>query len=320
MGNAHLVVLLVFSFVARGMSATQPSGAPQVEKVDAISVSSQLKTTLSKLYPIERWTMSTKADAGYPFAPRFCWEFFRADSETLDRLSKAIRNYSGVVGWVFGPPLTNNGTCLVAAKRGVDEFVGYPPLNRAMEQPSGPTEEFIDQALSDIPNLCSHLERYLGLEQLPAKSFDPGLIAPPDPPSLDSVSIDFVERGMHVAWIVYGGSVENREGGGPSSSDRRMLHFSVTTKEWREIEAEILQGIPANRAARSASNSFPLLSRIEESESVYFRGTEVAALRQECLRARATALTPLAIRGLDKLILLCNWAKHGAGDLLLRAP
>ena len=155
--------------------------------------------------------MSTKADAGYPFAPRFWWEFFRADSETLDRLSKAIRNYSGVVGWVFGPPLTNNGTCLVAAKRGVDEFVGYPPLNRAMEQPSGPTEEFIDQALSDIPNLCSHLERYLGLEQLPAKSFDPGLIAPRDPPSLDSVPVDFVERGMHVKLGLSTGVVEKIE-------------------------------------------------------------------------------------------------------------
>jgi hypothetical protein len=92
-------------------------------------------------------------------------------------------------------PTLTEGTCLVAAKRSVDEFVGYPPLNRAMEQQSEPTEELINQALGDIPNLCSHLERYLGLEQVPAKSFDPGLIAPPEPPSIDSAPVDFVDPG-----------------------------------------------------------------------------------------------------------------------------
>jgi hypothetical protein len=117
-----------------------------MKKVDAISVFSRLKTTLSKLYPIEDWTMSTKANAGYPFAPRFGWDFFRPDPETPDRLSQAIRNYSGAISWIWGPPLTD-GTSPLAAKRGVDGFVGDPPLNGAPVQPSVPTEEFIDQAL-----------------------------------------------------------------------------------------------------------------------------------------------------------------------------
>jgi hypothetical protein len=295
----------------------------QMEKIEATSVSLRLKTTLSKLYPIEHWAMSTRADAGYPFAPRFCWEFFRADPETLRRLSEAIRNYSGGVSWVFGPP-SAGATCLVAAELGRGQFVGYPsidgypPVNGPMEPLTLPTEEFIDKALIDIRSLCSHLERDLGLEQLAAKSFDPRLIAPHDPPSVDIAPFDFVERGMHVAWIIHGGATESGAGKQASPRARQLLHFSVTAEEWRRIEAGLLdKDSQPNGVARP---SWLLLTKIQETESAYFRGTEVESLRQECLAVRASASTPLAIRGLDKLILLCNWAHHKAGDLFLRAP
>jgi hypothetical protein len=286
-----------------------------MEKVDANSVFSQLKTTLSKLYPIEHWTMSTKAEASYPFAPRFCWTFFRPDPEALDRISEAIQQYRGDIGWVFGPSSPNATTCLVATKRGSDQFVGYAPISRGLKEALEPSEEFIAQALSDIPSLCSHVEQYLRLDHLAPKSFDPRIVAPPDPPSADMVPPDFVEGGMHVAWIIYGDPREDEEDG---PKQRRMLHFSITEKEWREIRADTLKNVSSTNEATPPL--FPLLSRIEETESAYFRKAEVRALRGECLRARALTSEPLEIRGLDKLILLCNWAQHGAGDLLLRAP
>jgi hypothetical protein len=319
MRRAHQIVSVILLFLAQSLSAAQPLGAGQMEEADPLSVFSQLKTTLSKLYPIEHWAISSKADAAYPFAPRFCWVYFRPDPETLGRLGEAIRDYKSSVSWVIGPPL-NNATCLVAAKQGLGQFVGYPSIDRPAERQPLPTGEFVDQALADVPNLCAHLEQYLRLEHLAAKSFDSGLISPPDPPSADVAPFDFVERGMHVAWIVYTGRIEGREREGTSSGDRHMLHFSVTTKEWRQIEAELFDGATTAGVARSRNGAFPLLAKIQESESVYFRGAEVATLRQECLRARASTSKPLAIRGLDKLILLCNWAQHGAGDILLRAP
>lgn len=316
--NAHQIVSFILLLLAQSLSGTQPLGPAQMEEAHSLSVFSQLKTSLSKLYPIEHWATSLKTDAAYPFAPRFCWEFYRADPETLGRLGEAIRDYKGNVSWVVGPPL-NNATCLVAVNRGLGQFVGYPSIDRAAEQQPLPTREFVDQALADVSKLSAHLERYLRLEHLAAKSFDPGLIAPPDPPSADAVPSDFVEQGMHVAWVVYTGRLEGaREG--PSPSDRRMLHFSVTTKEWRQIEAELFDETTTTGVARSRSGEFPLVAKIQESESTYFRAGEIAALRQECLRARASTSNPLAIRGLDKLLLLCNWAQHGAGDILLRAP
>jgi hypothetical protein len=299
-----------------------------LQKANADRAFSLLKTTLSKLYPVEHWTMSTTADAVYPFAPRFCWAFFRADPEMLGRLAEALRNYKGSMSWVFGPAPANT-LCLVAAEPGSNQFVGYPPVSRSgalsakegAEQLSGPTEEFIDQAVTDVPYLCFYLEQCLGLEQLPPKSFDPQLIAPLDPPSVESAPFDFVERGMHVAWIVYGVTTESREGKGNGPFDRRMLHFSVTAEEWRRIDADTLdETYRPSGVTRSETGSFPFLAKIQEHESAYFRGVEVEALRQECLRARARTSTPLAIRGLDKLILLCSWAQHTAGDILLRAP
>lgn len=305
MRSAHRFVSPALLLIAQGVSATRPLGAQQMKaNTDAPSAFSQLAATLSKLYPIEQWTMSTAADAEYPFAPRFCWEFFRADPDRLSRLSEAFRSYKGRVSWMLGPP-SANAICLVATRSGTNQFVGYPAVSQTQTPPKGleplADDEFVDQAVADVPSLCSYLERYLGLEQSASKSFDPQLIAPPDPPPVESAPVDFVERGMHVAWIVYGSA----------SSDRQMLHFSVADKEWRRIEGHILE---------KDSDTFPLLTSIQETESAYFRGEEVEALRQECLRARAGTSTPSAIRGLDKLILLCHWARHLRGDLFLRAP
>jgi len=321
MGSAHRVVSLLLLTIAQGITTTRPLGAGQmVQNADPISAFSQLKTTLSKLYPIEHWAISTNPDAMHPLAPRFCWQFFRPDPEMLGRLGEAIRNYKGSVSWILGPPAAKAPICLVAAEQGIDRFVGYPPIGRPeaftsnMKQEPVPTEDFIDQALADIPNLCSHLERYLRLESMPPKSFDSHLVAPNNPPSPEGAPVDFVERGMHVASIV-------QQNTGVVSSDRRTLHFGVTEDEWRRIHADILDNTShATAGNRIESGSFPLLSRIEESESAYFRRAEVGSLREECLRARAKTSDSLAIRGLDKLILICNWADHMAGDILLRAP
>jgi hypothetical protein len=296
------------------------------QKADVNSVFLRLKTTLSKLCPIERWTVTAMPDALHQFAPTFCWEFFRPDPEMLARLSEAVRSYDGSVGWGFGPP-SANAICLVPVERGSKQFVGYPPIDRpeafsfkdGAQQKTITSKEFIDQAVADVPQLCSYLERHLRLENLAPESFDSRLIAPPDPPSFEGAPFDFVERGMHVAWILHGSSTAGQEGSNTALTDRRMLHFSVSEDEWRAIHADIIDSAsPANAISRT--DPFPLLSRISESESAYFRGMEVPALREECLRARSATSTPLAIRGLDKLILICNWAQHMAGDILLRAP
>jgi hypothetical protein len=292
------------------------------ENSNAASAFSQLRSTLSKLYPIEHWAASTTPDSTLPFVPRFCWEFFRPAPDTLRRLGDALRSYNGSISWVLGPP-SAEGVCLVAAKaKNSNLFVGYPPVDnaqslRSAEQLAPATENFVNEALTDIPNLCFHLEKQLKLDSLAPKPFEPALIAPNDPPSPEA-TLDFVERGVHVTWIiVQSGSTDNPK----TASDRHMLHFSVRDNEWDRIRAAIAANSSSGSVAtKPEAGQFPLLSRIEESESAYFTEGEAEPLRLECLRVRRGTSDPLAIRGLDKLILICNWARQLGGDILLRAP
>jgi hypothetical protein len=325
MRTAGRVVSVVLVLVAQELGSALPLGGGQVEQnVNATSTFSQLKTTLSRLYPIEYWTVSITADTLHPFVPRFCWEFFRADPEVLGRLGHAIREYKSRVNWALGPP-SGSAFCLIAMRQQA-QFVGYPPIGQSTDliatqeagQQFAPSAEFVDRALADVPFLCSYLEKKLGLKGLPEKSFDPRLLAPSDPPTPDATP-DFYEPGMHVARIVFGSSTTK----GPESTDKYLLHFSIREAEWREIHREILDSGSLYRdLTRPGTESvfFPLLSRIEETESAYFKREEVEGLRQECLRARVVASDARVIRGLDKLILICNWAHGLNGDISLQAP
>jgi hypothetical protein len=169
------------------------------ERADADEAFSQIRTTLSKLCAIEVWTASTATDPLHPFAPRFCWEFFRADPDTLANLGRSLNSYKGGVAWVFGPS-DIDGTCLVAAQHGRGQLVGYPPITAnfpSSTQLLAPADaEFIERAVADIASLCA--QKYLGLEHAATKVFDPGLAAPADPPSPTTPAVDFVERGVHV--------------------------------------------------------------------------------------------------------------------------
>jgi len=285
------------------------------QNIDAISAFLPLRAALSKLYPLERWAVSTTCTATYPLAPRFCWEFFRADPETLRRLGEALRRYEGSVSWLFGPP-SAGAMCLVAAPRGIDQFVGYPPMAELDFLPEGDrrramNEDFVAQAVADVSNLSRYLERYFKLEGLVPKAFDPRLTAPAEPPRVEGDPVDFVEPGMHVAWIMRMGAAAGQGHSGADVGERLMLHFSVSADEWQTIVSDILGREPS---------SFPLLGRIREDDSVYFHRTEIERLRVESVHARAGTSAALAIRGIDKVIMLCKWAQRTGGDLLLRAP
>ena len=145
------------------------------------------------------------------------------------------------------------------------------------------------------------------------QTFDPGWVAPAQSPFLYKRPIDFVEPGAHPAWIVWS------DPHGPEESEsqlRRMLHFGVTEEEWRQIHADVLHA--GDESGASTGNAFPHLSSIDPTDGAYFERGAIEALFAECLGARSRTTSPLAIRGLDKLILLCRWADHLSGDLYLQ--
>jgi len=132
MRSFRRVIPLIVLMLAQSIAVTQVMEAEKMiqnQKDDDIYSISQLKTTLSKLYPIEHWAASSTPDLRNPFAPRFCWKFFRPHPDDLARFGEVIRSYRGAVNWAFGAPEGNTAFCLVAAKPGRDQFAGYSPIN-----------------------------------------------------------------------------------------------------------------------------------------------------------------------------------------------
>ena len=281
----------------------------------------RLKNTLSKLYPIETYEFTAEPSHSYPMAPRFCWKFYRPDLEGYKRFVDAVLSYRGKVRWIFGPQVREQ-ICIIAVvpelmsgSSPTSPFVGYPPgfVPSLHENPPNfisPNEEFIGQTLVDLPVFIEFIENSLALRGVAQKHFDPKIASPQDPPSENAPLIDFIEPGTHVTWIVRPQSPAG--GGNAADRERIMLHFSVTADEWRAIYLIANITGPTRKPTR-----IPLLSTISANESVSLDSSEVEELREECLRARANTSSSKAIRGLDKIILICLWAKSYGGGVFL---
>jgi hypothetical protein len=233
----------------------------------------------------------------------------------LVRLDRAFQNYKGRVSWIRGLSSESTPICLLAVRGDSGRDVtGYPLLDANQigsllaglggKQVPLPSEEFINQAVDDVANLTAYVEQYLELKDVPAKELKPADY----PPSPDDESIDFVEHGMHVVWIIQ----KDAQG---ESTERRFLHFGVTENEWNVIRTTFL-GLTSTSAGTS---QFPLLSKIDPHDGAYFKRADVSSLRREILLVRSATRDILTMNGLDKLILICNWADHMSADILFRA-
>lgn len=231
-------------------------------------------------------------------------------------LDRALQNYKGRVSWIRGLSSDSTPICLVAVRgdnsRGV---TGYPLLDanqiasllagQGVTQVPLPSVEFINQAVDDVPSLTAYLEQFLDLKDAPTKELKPSAEYPPSP---DDEPIDFVEPGMHVVWIIQ----KDAQG---ESTERRFLHFDVTENEWRAIRTTVLE----ITSTSTGSSQFLSLSKIDPHDGAYFKRAEVSSLRTEILLVRSATRDTLTINGLDKLILICNWADHMSADILFRA-
>jgi hypothetical protein len=138
--------------------------------------------------------------------------------------------------------------------------------------------------------------------------------------------VDFNDPGMHVTWLVRDTEAFFLNPG-PTSERDRMLHFGLKYREWLALYFDVL-GVgrkwtpPVTETASLADNviisefdeditDYPLLSRINGMlYDAVFETDELEGLRQECLRVKSFAANGLALKGLDKLIQICQWAQQ----------
>lgn len=140
---------------------------------------------------------------------------------------------------------------------------------------------------------------------------------------------DFIDPGMHVTWLVQDLMAFGTHPG-PTSDRDRSLHFGLTHREWvslyfdvigvnREGYKKILKRMEDSPQSITIGEfdeddpglkDYPMLSRISGiNYDAIFERAEVDQLRRECLHLKAQTSNELALRGLDKILLICQWAK-----------
>jgi len=275
------------------------------------AIVSGFQLTLSKLYPVEEFATVLLPTSSEPIAPRFCWRFYQAEISGYKNFVDTVLSYRGTIRWTFFPG-SGGLTCLVPSPSPDVSvpFAGYPPLKASDSVAAtyyvlNGQNEFVNQALSDLNRLTSYIERKLNLAVVASRTFDPSAIAAAGPPPVTTL-IDFFERGMQVTWII----PENSKSG-----TRTMLHFGLTDGEWHAIHSAFLSAQTGD-----PTSELPTLSKFRAYETVDFSPDEVDKLRAECVRLRARTSEWIVIRALDKMILMCNWAKSVEGRIHLSGP
>jgi|SRR5687768_8007952 len=134
---------------------------------------------------------------------------------------------------------------------------------------------------------------------------------------------DFHDPGMHVTWLVRNTEAFSQKPG-PTSARDRTLSFGLNYREWLAlyfgvlgVDRSVFEKWLADGQKRILDEfeeeipGYPMLSRIN---GVYydavFESQEVETLRQECMRVKSSTSNPIALKGVDKLLKICDWAQR----------
>jgi hypothetical protein len=137
---------------------------------------------------------------------------------------------------------------------------------------------------------------------------------------------DFYYPGMHVTWLVKGTEAFFKNPG-PTSDHDRTLSFGLNYHEWLalyfdalgvdrsgfdKIVAEAPEGQKCLLSEFDEEISgYPLLSRINGIyRDAVFESDEIGTLRQECLQVKSETSNPIALKGVDKLLKICDLAQQ----------
>ncbi len=268
-----------------------------------------LHKTLSKLYPLESYSVVLEAAEGSSFVPRFCWRFCRPDVAGFKLFTEALSSYKGTVRWFLGGG-PGGTVCIMAS----DESSNLQAKDsRGISVPAGgnasQVRKFIEKALIDLSSLCSHLEETMQLGNVEPKPFEYDFRNPPP----ENQVIDFLDPDKcETVWVVADpqvfATVRHQE-----SSTAKLLHFGLSLKDYEAIFSLI-------QTSATRQPTYPLLSRFRAELPPVYNSVEIGGLREECLRARKSTTAKDAIYGLDKLLLMCNWAKQFGGGLYFQEP
>jgi hypothetical protein len=273
---------------------------PQVMDIN----SEPLKVALSKIAPLEQWEVSQSRTG-----PRFCWTLFRAKPEQLEELWRTIGSFRGQTQWHLVDNCLEPGVGLLRAP-------GQHLLSPSTAPPPATQMNKAD-INRDLAALGNEIEMRLDLQRAKPMPFSEEQLTKEGLRKSRGPFEDFADGGQRTVYLIVKPTSELFEA---TKSDIR-LHFEPQDDEMTAIFVDIVgadltkRDFPALTAAEAekVEKAFPVLWKIRDYyDGAYLTAEEAQALSRECNALDRIVSSPRALRGLDKLIRIANWAstKH----------
>jgi len=324
-----LAMVLALGF---GCSSAVAASHPVPKDRDALTDRDWLPHIVSKIAPLEWWSFAASSsdlrredftsDYQYEQAradtsfPRFCFSLFRPKLEVMSLLRAAVHGYKGDViwamddGYIVALPGTPGEPHFRAAMTAEEHERLREKYRELARNPPKADAEFIRRALVDAVKLAAYIEERLGLAGKPSLDFDPQWLTREGLAASRGQFEDYWEPGSWTVFLArkpqqYVGKLE------PTSSQDRPLDFGIAAYEMDALFDELSPGWEAFQGEEGpVIPAYPLLSRLSDmtADALYERN-EVDALLDECVRTQARVKTPYAIRGLDNLVRIAQWAQ-----------
>lgn len=263
--------------------------------------SEPLRIALSKIAPLEQWDVSQSK-----LRPKICWRLFRPNPKKLEALWPIINGFEGHTRWHLVDNCLAPGIGLVA----------LPGTTPPFGAPSAGIQVSEADASSDLAELASEIEKRLDLLDNKPMSFSKHLLTREGFRKSHGTFEDFVDGGQRLVYLIVDPS--RSEVFGPTKADI-MLHFEPMDHETTAIFGDIL-GIDLTQRdghtmteaeADKLMQAFPLFWNVSDYyEGGYLNPEEAGRLCQECFTIDQIVSSPRALRGVDKLMRIANWASQ----------
>jgi hypothetical protein len=257
-----------------------------------------LKIVLSKIAPLEQWGISWTR-----VGPRFCWTLFRPKQSHLEELWRTIQSFKGQTQWHLVENCLAPGVGLVA------------PPGQSVPSPLTAVTDVTNEAdiNRDLAALASELEMRLGLQDAKPMVFSERMLTKEGLRVSRRPFEDFADGGQRTVYLIVKPAAEVFE----ATKNDIMLHFEPQRDEVTAIFSDIAGADLTQREfgtltaaeADKIEKAFPVLWKISDYyEGAYLNAEEAQALYQECNTLDQIVSSPRALRGLDKLTRIANWA------------
>jgi len=275
----------------------------------------RLKLVLSKIAPLESWTISW-SDSG----PKICWTLFRPNPELSYPLVHIVHEFQGHTKWVLMA-----GDCLqpVYGRTFVSmpRYAGAPTVAAAIASTLSE-----DDAESDLTALANMIETKLDLRDTQPHAFSEWLLTKDGLATTPDTFQDFDDRGELAVFLI---TDPLRDKVYDPSPEDIPLHFAPNDYELTAILEEIIgedlrtsHGRPLTEAEKERIKAaFPILWEISDYyEDSYLSPQQAEVLYNECTGLNDSVRSTDALRGLDKLIRISRWASKEQYGVLFSAP